>query len=104
MKAKVKQQSAPPPPVSAALPGAEWNDEIEDDLKPEHLSSLVVFSRDWTIETINNQISQWNVDLNPKFQALITDYSLAFLDRHLKGDAAADPKRRLNGVTGLRSK
>src|SRR6185369_15251283 len=54
--------------ASAALPGAEWNDEIEDDLKPEHLSSLVVYSRDWTIETINNQITQGNVDLNPKFQ------------------------------------
>lgn len=50
------------------IPGADWNDEIAEDLKPQDLSALVVYSRDWTIETINNQIAQKNIDLNPEFQ------------------------------------
>jgi hypothetical protein len=54
--------------VQPTIPGADWNDEIAEDLKTEDLSSLVVYSRDWTIETINNQITQENIDLQPKFQ------------------------------------
>lgn len=56
------------PSVVPTVPDADWNDEIAQDLKPEDLSGLVVYSRDWTIETINNQIAQENIDLNPKFQ------------------------------------
>lgn len=45
-----------------------WDEEIIDDLSPMHNLSIVVYSRDWTIETINNQISQNNINLYPKFQ------------------------------------
>lgn len=69
MKLKMKKPTVElPPAVAPTLPDADWNDEIAQDLKPEDLSGLVVYSRDWTIETINNQISQANIDLNPKFQ------------------------------------
>jgi dienelactone hydrolase len=43
-------------------------------------------------------------DLNPKFQASITDYSLAFLNRYLRGDKNADPTQRQSGVADLRVK
>jgi len=43
-------------------------DETEETDSPPDLSSLVVYSRDWTIETIYNQIEKGNIDLNPKFQ------------------------------------
>ncbi|MEW5977624.1 MAG: dienelactone hydrolase family protein [Acidobacteriota bacterium] len=41
-------------------------------------------------------------DLNSRFQAIITDYSLAFLNRYLKGDPQADPSRRQGAVANLR--
>lgn len=50
------------------LNGEYWEDEIVDDLDPLKEHSLVVYSRDWTIGTIYNQIQQGNIDLNPKFQ------------------------------------
>lgn len=41
----------------------------EDDVKSsEDISNLVVYSRDWTIQTIFDQIEQGNIDLNPGFQ------------------------------------
>jgi len=43
-------------------------------------------------------------DLNPRFQASILDYSLAFLNRYLKGDRSADPGQRRIGVADLRFK
>ena len=48
----------------------DWNKEIIEDiaLKPKDISDLVVYSRDWTVETIVNQIKKSNIDLNPKFQ------------------------------------
>ena len=50
----------------------DWNDDIIEDILQEKelidYSSLVVYSRDWTIETIYNQIEKGNIDLNPKFQ------------------------------------
>lgn len=47
-----------------------WNDDIYEDIKakPDELGALVVFSRDWTVETIFSQIKQENIDLNPAFQ------------------------------------
>jgi hypothetical protein len=45
-----------------------WNDDIEEDLPPMSFSDLIVYSRDWTVETIVNQIRQENIELNPKFQ------------------------------------
>ena len=54
--------------ISASIPDADWNDEIEEDVNIADLSALKIYSRDWTIETIHNQISQQNIDLNPKFQ------------------------------------
>jgi len=47
---------------------AEWNEEILEDLEPLQEKALVVYSRDWTVETIANQIQQLNIDLNPEFQ------------------------------------
>lgn len=45
-----------------------WNEEINEDVSPEGETEIVVYSRDWTIATIINQIEQKNIDLNPKFQ------------------------------------
>ncbi|WP_109807115.1 DUF262 domain-containing protein [Sphingosinithalassobacter portus] len=46
----------------------EWNDELASEVSAEGIESLVVYSRDWTVETILSQIAQDNIDLNPKFQ------------------------------------
>lgn len=46
----------------------ESNEEIADDIEKFDPSSIVVYSRDWTIETIQAQIKGGNIDLNPKFQ------------------------------------
>jgi len=43
-------------------------------------------------------------DLNPTFQSAIVDYSVAFLNRHVKGDARADPTKRQAGVAELQIK
>ena len=43
-------------------------------------------------------------DLNPDFHASIVTYSLAFLNKYVKGDGAADPTRKLANVADLRSK
>ena len=50
----------------------DWNNDMIEDMaqtgaSPD-LNSLVVYSRDWTVETIYNQIKQENIDLNPQFQ------------------------------------
>ncbi len=45
-----------------------WNEEIIDDVSVDQEPDLVVYSRDWTIATIINQIEQKNIDLNPAFQ------------------------------------
>lgn len=46
------------------------NSNISDseDLINVNVSDVIVYSRDWTIETIFNQINLGNIDLNPKFQ------------------------------------
>jgi hypothetical protein len=44
------------------------NNEIAEDIESFNPSDIVVYSRDWTIETIFGQIKQGNIDLNPKFQ------------------------------------
>jgi uncharacterized protein with ParB-like and HNH nuclease domain len=46
----------------------ESNLEIEEDIEGFNPRDIVVYSRDWTIETIFAQIIQGNIDLNPKFQ------------------------------------
>lgn len=38
------------------------------ELTSDDFSSLVVYSRDWTVETILSQIEKGNIDLEPKFQ------------------------------------
>lgn len=45
-----------------------WNDELAEEVSVENLDSLVVYSRDWTVDTILRQIEQDNIDLNPAFQ------------------------------------
>jgi hypothetical protein len=61
-----------PKPVQPAIladeDDATWNDDIIEDVNAKADADLVVYSRDWTIETIVNQIAQDNIDLNPKFQ------------------------------------
>lgn len=46
------------------------NQEIvsDDPVTKEDLEGLVIYSRDWTIETIISQIESNNIDLNPAFQ------------------------------------
>ena len=46
----------------------EGNQEIIEDIEEFNPSDIVVYSRDWTIETIQAQINGGNIDLNPKFQ------------------------------------
>ena len=46
----------------------DWNSDVEEDIGDLDLSSLIVYSRDWTVETIVTQIRKGNIDLNPKFQ------------------------------------
>lgn len=46
----------------------EWNDELAAEVSSEGVESLVVYSRDWTVDTILRQIEQDNIDLNPGFQ------------------------------------
>lgn len=51
---------------------ATWNFEDAEELRgskeQEKPPKLVVFSRDWTVETIVRQIDQGNIDLDPDFQ------------------------------------
>lgn len=46
------------------------DDNLSDseDLVDINSSDVIVYSRDWTIQTIYNQISLGNIDLDPKFQ------------------------------------
>ncbi|MCG0265037.1 DUF262 domain-containing protein [Parabacteroides merdae] len=46
------------------------NDNIEEmnDLSGLDTSGIVVYARDWTIQTIFSQIEEGNIELNPKFQ------------------------------------
>ena len=46
----------------------DWNAELEGEVEAKGIESLVVYSRDWTVETILSQIEQNNIDLNPAFQ------------------------------------
>lgn len=41
---------------------------MEDEVSVAEPRSLVVFSRDWTVETVVRQIERGNIELNPKFQ------------------------------------
>lgn len=46
----------------------ESNKEIVDDITLLLAENIKTYSRDWTVETIYNQIKQGNIELNPKFQ------------------------------------
>jgi len=53
---------------TGATMDVSWNaDEIASSA-PAPFGDLVVYSRDWTVETICRQIQQGNIDLNPRFQ------------------------------------
>lgn len=52
----------------ANVQGEDWNTELEEEVSVEGVESLVVYSRDWTVDTILRQIEQGNIDLNPGFQ------------------------------------
>lgn len=49
-------------------PEDNWNDELAADAKTSDVDKLIVYSRDWTVETVLRQVEQGNIDLNPKFQ------------------------------------
>ena len=44
------------------------NQSDSEDIQEVDVSDVVVYARDWTIETIFNQNNIDNIDLNPKFQ------------------------------------
>jgi len=46
----------------------DWNDDLASEVTAEGVNSLVVYSRDWTVDTILRQIEQGNIELNPQFQ------------------------------------
>jgi Protein of unknown function DUF262 len=46
----------------------ESNKEIIDDMSIVLSENIKTYSRDWTVETIYNQIKQGNIEINPKFQ------------------------------------
>jgi hypothetical protein len=46
----------------------DWNSELENEVSADDLGTLVVYSRDWTVETILSQIAKANIDLAPAFQ------------------------------------
>lgn len=46
----------------------ESNKEIADEVSAVLSENIKTYSRDWTVETIYNQIVQGNIELNPKFQ------------------------------------
>jgi len=46
----------------------ESNKEIVDNIDIILSENIKTYSRDWTVETIYNQIKQGNIELNPKFQ------------------------------------
>ncbi|WP_414616955.1 DUF262 domain-containing protein [Stenotrophomonas muris] len=46
----------------------DWNEDLASEVTAKGVSSLVVYSRDWTVDTILRQIEQGNIDLNPQFQ------------------------------------
>ncbi len=48
----------------------KYEEESEEDLRtvPDTFSEAVIWGTDWTVETINSQLSKGNIDLNPKFQ------------------------------------
>ena len=43
-------------------------------------------------------------ELNQEHQSNIARYSIAFLDKYVKGDATADPSAKIAGVSELRTK
>jgi hypothetical protein len=61
-------EQAPSTSTDTSAEDLSWNEEIIEDISTQGESELVVYSRDWTIGTILNQIEQKNIDLNPKFQ------------------------------------
>jgi len=58
-------------PENGSADGAtfdDWNSELEEEVVADDIGSLIVYSRDWTVETILSQIEKGNIDLNPSFQ------------------------------------
>lgn len=46
-----------------------WNDDVlEEEISESDYDGLVIYSRDWTVGTIIDQMEQGNIDLDPKFQ------------------------------------
>lgn len=64
------------------------NFQDSDDIGTIDTKGIIVYSRDWTIETILNQIEQGNIELNPRFQrrnAWTDEKRSMLIDSILKG-------------------
>lgn len=46
----------------------DFYQDFDDIENTNENANLIVYSRDWTVATILNQIEQGNIDLNPSFQ------------------------------------
>lgn len=46
----------------------DFNEDLVSDHEVNYDPDVVVFSRDWTVETIASQIKQGNIDLDPDYQ------------------------------------
>lgn len=124
-----KKRTARPATTVQALAAeasiAGWNFEDAEELRggadQESPPKLVVFSRDWTVETIVSQIEQGNIDLDPDFQRrnawqddrrsrLIESFVLNFPvpqivlaehPEHKKSYIVIDGKQRLMTIAGF---
>ena len=48
-------------PENGSVEGAtfdDWNSELEEEVVADDIGSLIVYSRDWTVETILSQIEK----------------------------------------------
>jgi len=58
-----------PEPSPDAVEFVDEQDEaVETDLAPELISRAVIYSTDWTTETIISQLQRGNIDFRPRFQ------------------------------------
>lgn len=100
---------------------ADNEEQMEEDHAQVKSSDLIVYSRDWTVETVISQIKKKNIDLDPEFQRrnawsdtkksqLIESYFLGYPvpeivlaehPRHRKKYIVIDGKQRLLTLCGF---
>ncbi|WPB80536.1 DUF262 domain-containing protein [Archangium violaceum] len=69
---KPKKDHKPSKAIFLEAAVEDWNSEdaaeLRESIKDSSIKDISVFSRDWTVETIVNQIRLGNIDLDPDFQ------------------------------------